>query len=438
MVSKRRLRTRESELTRLQQDLEATRLRLRGLGHAGLRASERADTRLHDLLGANARTLSEVEQNVAVPEHAPWSVARWLDWQPALSPRTREIRVGTFSEERSGEVLAVPCVAPLIGSGRALVLASEGEQEHAVGLGLLQSLVLRTAVTFPQQARYTLLDPSGNGVAFPMARRLEHAEVSVGDVRRDLDEVLLDIQRITTTYLDSARTSFDQLPEGMRVGESYRFVVAADFPNGYDLRAAEALQLIARNGPRAGVYLIVHLHRDHLRDGVGGYERYAVENPWLLEMGAQEMAIGGTPGTVTYDEAPAVAIQDVVFQRIRSMPRRDRPIALGRRQLPHLVDPIGRSADLGTRSGATVRRSRSTCGSAPIRLAAALVRPRRARRGHRGRQDHAAAQPDHRARHPLQPRRAPVLLDRRQVRRRVPALPRRCRMPMSCRSTPRR
>lgn len=327
IIKRRRIAAREAELVELKQELESTRLHLRALGHSGLRAAERADVRLHDLLAANARTLSEVERNVAVPEHAPWSLARWLDWQPQTLPRTRELRVGTFSEERSGETLAVPLVAPLIGSGRALVLASEGEQEHATGIGLLQSLVMRTAATFPQQARYTLLDPSGNGVAFPMARRLDNAAVSVGDIRRELDDVLLDIQRITTTYLDAARTSFDQLPEGMRVGESYHFVVAADFPNGYDLRAAEALQLIARNGPRAGVYLILHLHRDHLREGLAGYDRYAVENPWLIEMGAQEISIGGTPGTVTYDDAPAAAIQDLVFQRLRAMPRRDRSIA---------------------------------------------------------------------------------------------------------------
>ena len=78
MVSKRRLRSREHELIQLQQELDSTRLRLRGLGHAGLRASERADTRLHDLLGANARTLSEVEQNVAVSlgsHHIPhWGI----------------------------------------------------------------------------------------------------------------------------------------------------------------------------------------------------------------------------------------------------------------------------------------------------------------------------------------------------------------------------
>jgi S-DNA-T family DNA segregation ATPase FtsK/SpoIIIE len=117
---------------------------------------------------------------------------------------------------------------------------------------------MRTALMLPHQARYTLLDLAGAGVAFPMRRYLPLVSDTSSDVRRDLDSVMSEIQRIIATYLDAQITSFEHIPQQMRVNERFHFVFAADFPNQYDRRAIEALQSIGNTGTVAGVYLFIH------------------------------------------------------------------------------------------------------------------------------------------------------------------------------------
>lgn len=329
LISKRKRvgrKRREKSVTELRRDIEVSRQRLRAVLDHGSRSAEEAAARLGDLIEANATTIREVERTISRAEHAPWQMARWVSWEPSTERRAGDIRLGAFTEGRSGETLAVPCVAPLVGSGRSLVLASEGETERGIATGLLQSLVVRTAVTFPQQAAYTLLDPAGNGLAFPMTRHLPHATLVGGDVRRHLDDVIAHVHRIVTTYLDATATSFEELPEEMRLGESYHFVVAADFPHGYDSRSAEALLQLARTGPRAGVYVLLHLNRDRL--AAAGQELASVEfdGAHVIDVGAQTVTIGDTTGTVAFDAAPAAALQETVLHRLSAMPPRDRAV----------------------------------------------------------------------------------------------------------------
>lgn len=84
-----------------------------------------------------------------------------------------------------------------------------------------------------------------------------------GDVRRDLDEVVKEIQRMIETYLDATITSFEQVPHDIRINDRFHLVFAADFPNQYDRRAIEALQSVGNTGPKAGTYLFIHYNQDH-------------------------------------------------------------------------------------------------------------------------------------------------------------------------------
>lgn len=317
---------RERQISGQRREIDTSRQRLRGLLDHGILMADRAAVRLEELLDANAVTLREVERNVARPEHAAWEMARWVGWTPDHQRQAGDVRLGAFTEERSGETLAVPVVTPLIGGGRALVVNSAGEGHLETAIGLLQSLVVRTAVTFPQQARYVLIDPGGNGLAFPMTRHLTNATLVGSDVRRHLDDVSAHVQRIVSTYLDAANTSFEDLPDEMRLGETYQLVVAADFPNGYDVRSAEALQQLARHGPRAGVYVIVHVNRDRLRDAPPEIARLTFDGAHVIDIGDERIAIGDAAGTVAFDPAPAAAIQEAVLQRIAALPPRDRAI----------------------------------------------------------------------------------------------------------------
>ena len=129
----------QREIGELRTDVDALRHRLRGMLDHAERAGSWATMHLDELIAANATTIKEVERNAALAEHAPWELARWAGWDPTDQQPTGDLRLGSFVEARSGETLAVPCVAPLVGSGRSLVIASDGEREHIAAAALLQS-----------------------------------------------------------------------------------------------------------------------------------------------------------------------------------------------------------------------------------------------------------------------------------------------------------
>lgn len=172
------------------------------------------------------------------------------------------IRVGELTETRANYGFGIPAYVPFIGQSKTIIVRS-GEKTVQQGAALLQSLIIHTALMLPHQARYTLLDPAGNGIAFPMRRYLPQVQESTGDVRRDLDQVTVNIQRIIETYLDTSITSFERVPQEIRINERFYFVCAADFPNQYDRRAIEALQSIGNTGPAAGTYLFIHYNQNY-------------------------------------------------------------------------------------------------------------------------------------------------------------------------------
>jgi len=172
------------------------------------------------------------------------------------------IRLGEYTESRSDRLTSfnIQHYVPFIGSNSTLIIVSD-DNTAVQAIALLQSLAVRTALMLPHQARYTLIDPVGSGAAFPMQRYLPFVRETGDDIRRDLDQVSRDIQRIIATYLDAESDSFELLPEDIRVNERLEFILAANFPKRYDRRAIEALQSIGNTGPKAGKYLIIHYNQ---------------------------------------------------------------------------------------------------------------------------------------------------------------------------------
>lgn len=192
---------------------------------------------------------------------ADWDDPRWEDWQPDDCD-TGLIRVGTLLESRSNGGFSLPAYLPFIGHHRTIIVTSRSNNSTQ-GAALLQSLLIRTALMLPYQTRYVLLDPAGNGIAFPTRRYLAQVRENSGDVRRDLDEVIKEIQRMIESYLDATLTSFEQVPHDIRINERFQLVFAADFPNQYDRRAIEALQSIGNTGTKAGTYVFIHYNQDY-------------------------------------------------------------------------------------------------------------------------------------------------------------------------------
>jgi DNA segregation ATPase FtsK/SpoIIIE, S-DNA-T family len=201
--------------------------------------------------------------NSLIEEDTPlirgWNEAQWRQWQPEEINLSSILRIGELWEQRNNGKyqFKIPHFAPFIGQNKVIIITTDNYTREQ-GLKLLQSLVIRTALMFPHQARYTLLDPAGNGAAFPMRRYLPMVRESGDDLRRDINEVIKGIKRINENFLDAGSESFEQIPEEIRVNERFEFIFAADFPNKYDRGSIEALESVANTGPRTGRYLFIH------------------------------------------------------------------------------------------------------------------------------------------------------------------------------------
>lgn len=312
-------------ITGLEQEDESTRTRLRSLGKAAKSAGAALESLIDTLLAENIDALAAAQLSAEGYNGLSWDDRRWEEWEPNPDPHAGRIRYGQLRECRSGSLLPTAARLPFVGRGKPIVIESRGKDQASAAESLLQSLVMRSVLMFPQQCRYTLLDPAGNGMAFPMTRNLPGVSQGTGDVRRDLDSVTREIQRIIHTYIDAEVRSFEEIPDQMRLNEAFHFVFAADFPNRYDQRAAEELQSIAKTGQPAGVYVVVHHNRDHAPAFDMG--RYEIADAQVIEMEGAQMQIQGLEAEVVFDEASSAARQGFLFTRINEAPPLDRPIA---------------------------------------------------------------------------------------------------------------
>jgi DNA segregation ATPase FtsK/SpoIIIE, S-DNA-T family len=327
LFKKRKARTQTEFLDQVKAELEMERDRLGMCEQRGLLAARQLRRSLHTDVARAKNDVTDLDRSMATENDMPWNLARWESWRAIGCTNTNALRVGQFRESGTGEMLDLPLVVPFVGTGRPIVVVSEGDAQHEQAAALMQSFIMRTLAMFPRQAKYTLLDPSGNGLAFPMARNVPKVTSGTGDVRRDLDEVTREIQRVIRTYLDPSRPTFEDIPDEMRLAESYHFVFVADFPNGYDLRAAEALQTIAKTGAKAGVYVFVHVNKDRERQALGEFGRYGIENPTVIDLAETYFELGDVTGEVVFDEAPSASLQELIFNRLKQVPPRDQPIA---------------------------------------------------------------------------------------------------------------
>jgi DNA segregation ATPase FtsK/SpoIIIE, S-DNA-T family len=315
---------RESNIAQLKVEVGGAEDRIRSLGDRGKTAAQLHTATIEVDLADNLRAGFDRADSVVPLEFQAWKMDKWADWNPAPTDYAASIRIGSFVESRTGSVLPTPMHVPLIGSGSTIQIFSQGAPQAAAANKLLQSLLMRTATMFPHQVKYTLFDPAGNGIAFPMASRLPRVTPSSGDVRRDLDAVTVEIQRVISTYIDAGTPSFEQIPEEMRMNEAFHFVFVADYPNRYDIRAAEALQTIARTGSKAGVYLVMHVNADH--PGGSDSERYAIERSTRISIGNLATQVGALQGSIVLDDPPAAPLQELIFRKLKDAPRIDQKI----------------------------------------------------------------------------------------------------------------
>ncbi len=300
----------ESRIQLLQSQLNTAQSQAKSLFQYGQHHAQGVNPYYSSLLTTNEQTTQNLLNTYPSQNVAGWNSNRWTTWNPATTGEEKFIRIGDMVEQVANG-LSVPGYIPFIGANKTIIIRSQGSTAQQ-GLELLQSLVVRTAMMLPHQSRYTLLDPSGMGIAFPMRRYLPQVREGSSDTRRDLDQVISDIQRVIETYLDASTMSFERVPHEIRVNERFQFVFAADFPNQYDRRAIEALQSIGNTGAAGGVYLFIH-HNE-------GYElphdmnMTTFRNAFVVDLRTKASTSQGL--MLHPDIAPSAQVQSQVFEAL--------------------------------------------------------------------------------------------------------------------------
>jgi DNA segregation ATPase FtsK/SpoIIIE, S-DNA-T family len=205
----------------------------------------------------------------------PWALSgfggpEWDHYEPEPdAPSPAGIRVGVIHLAGDGGMPPVPAVARFAGHGHLLIAAEHGTAS-GVARSLLQALTLRLAVaTRPGTVRFALADPLGQGAQLSGFLRLP-AGLRVGSgvassaaeieaLLRTLTDHVVEVTQTRLTNVYGSVEAYNATTTGVSV--PYHVLVLTGFPGGISEHSAELLAQLARNGPRAGVYIVATVER---------------------------------------------------------------------------------------------------------------------------------------------------------------------------------
>ncbi|GHA33199.1 FtsK/SpoIIIE domain-containing protein [Photobacterium aphoticum] len=156
----------------------------------------------------------------------------------------------------NGNDIELPAFLPFMDTANCFVLASSESNDK---IDALHNIVLRLNAHLPYTSQYCLLDPANSGRTFLYQKNIPHKRLIEKDISRVLEEIEDDSLRIRQTYLDQSTKRLQDVDENIRSNERFEFIVAANFPSGYDRRAIELLASIANNATDTGKYVFLHL-----------------------------------------------------------------------------------------------------------------------------------------------------------------------------------
>jgi hypothetical protein len=198
----------------------------------------------------------------------PWALAgfgepAWDAYQPDPdAPAPEGLRVGVL--RLAGHAGApLPAVARFARHGHLLI--TECGFVHGAR-SLLQALALRLATAAgPGTVRFALADPVGQGqhlsafLRLPAAMRVGSNGVAaspeeIEDLLTTLTGYVVEVTQTRLTNVYDSVEAYNAATTGATI--PYHVLVLAGFPAGVSDRAADLLGRLARNGPRAGLYLL--------------------------------------------------------------------------------------------------------------------------------------------------------------------------------------
>ncbi|MGD0065377.1 MAG: hypothetical protein ABSB76_18260, partial [Streptosporangiaceae bacterium] len=197
----------------------------------------------------------------------PWALAgfgepAWDTYQPDPHASPPEgLRVGVL---RLADHAGTPLPAVVRFARHGHLLISEGGFVPGAR-SLLQALALRLATApAPGTVRFALADPVGQGqhlsafLRLPAPMRVGHRVAAspeeIDDLLTTLTGIVVEVTQTRLTNVYTSVEAYNAAATGPAI--PYHVLVLAGFPAGFSDRSAELLGRLARNGPRAGLYLL--------------------------------------------------------------------------------------------------------------------------------------------------------------------------------------
>jgi len=265
-------------------------------------------------LKTNTEETDRVQSQKNKTETWGWDTNKLSLWDISNHHIDPYICIGHLAETRNiRPSYRISAYIPFIGHHKTILIFSDRSEIHS--LSLVQSIVLRSALMLPHQTRYSLIDPSGHGTAFPMAGELPLIRESSGDTFRDLEEIVKDMRRVIRTYGLAQSKPFENIPEEIRINERFEFIFAANFPKGYDRRDIESLQTIGNTGPIAGKYLFIHVNTKH--ELPNEMDMKGFENPYPINI-SEDKYKSACHLKLIPDTAPDENIQQELLTRLKN------------------------------------------------------------------------------------------------------------------------
>ena len=254
-------------------DLEARFAAARQEAQAAEEAARAAAAEAHlQAAAAAVERLADVQQSFA-PFLAPWDAPFWAEYAPPpqVEPAWAGLRVGEVRLEakEGAPALRLPLLVPFLRRGPLFLRGPDPEALRA----LLQALLLRLVVSltpspnFGWGLRLSLADPLGVGanlaafLRLPDALRGPKVCSRPEEIAAQLQALEAHVESVLQSRLQNLYPDVEAYNAGAgELAVPYHVFALADFPAGCDERVAAALVRLARNGPRAGVYLLLSVN----------------------------------------------------------------------------------------------------------------------------------------------------------------------------------
>ena len=182
-----------------------------------------------------------------------------------------------------GKEFSAAALIPFSTSKGILLITSNEEQKRLANLAM-QNIAFRLMLSIPtKQSHFYILDNQGSGQSFSNLFGLDEKilEKEIWDdeheIVRGLQEIKDLVPKIVSENLTNKYTNLNEYNQQIpHSNQPFRFVMVANYPNGFNAEAQNHLISLMKNGPKAGVFVIASI--DHKAEGDYNYNPADIRN----------------------------------------------------------------------------------------------------------------------------------------------------------------